>query len=180
MYQTPIHKCDRYVQRINKNVQDTRQKFLKSSDNKGKNLYKLKATIRLDRFNYFESNMWNDDNPNKEFILGSLTENCWTNRSLENRKKWNETMKRQESRVLSHNTAMWMYYDGDFNDSVLFEKCELQLSLQHPPIIRFTLTYGQTSLSIVELEEMIGGIFDHWQNAGDESFVICDLKWKRL
>ncbi len=182
MYQTPNHKSDKYVQRINKDVQKTRQKFLKPSISQGGNLYKLKATIRLDRFNYFDptTKMWNDSNPNKNFILGSLTEISWTDRSLENREKWNETIKNHESHMLSNHTAMWLYYDGEFNDFVAFEKCQLQLSLVHDPIIRFTVIYGPTFLSIKELEKMIGGIFDHWQYAGDESFVICDLKWKRL
>jgi len=174
MYTTSHQNEEIYLEEINKQAQELTSR---NQENKTLETFHLGATLRLDRFNFFEtSSVYNDENSDKGQVLGSLTEQIWTYRSLKNRILWNKIIHEKEAKLLK-SASMWLFYSGDSYGEVIFTGASIKISLIHPPVVRFSITY-HSSYSIIELEKMIGEIFDYWANAGDEAYVLCDLDWK--
>ncbi len=57
---------------------------------------------------------------------------------------------------------------------------ELHTSIVPSPSVCLEVMYGPTELSKSQIVREINDNFEHWQNAGDHSFIVVDLKLKEL
>lgn len=75
-----------------------------------------------------------------------------------------------------NNVLMYLYY-GDNSDTVVLHNLWIEYNNELNPRYHIVLSFLNTKRSRQEIQADIDGIFNHWENAGDDKFILEYLEW---